>query len=185
MISGTLTYKQVIVPTCQLEASEDHTKVNFGPDLNQAQRKELLETGRSATRILTDLPLRTQLEQFSFDLLEKEPVRTKQYPLPHTQVQVVKKEVEDMLKLGVAPLVLRQRETHPSGDRLRYRRKGMPRIGLGHPEVRSVLVRSILCAGNGPPTPPVLAKCQADQRRADEMGHAASTLSVQRPSHSW
>ena len=50
-------------------------------------------------------------------------------------MQVVNKEVEDMLKLGVAPRVLRQRETHPSRDRLRYRRKA------SHPEVRSVLVR--------------------------------------------
>ena len=93
MEESAVETRQETVPTCQLEASEDHTKVNFGPDLNQAQRKELLETGRSATRILTDLPLRTQLEEFSFDLLEKEPVRTKQYPLPHNQVQVVKKEV--------------------------------------------------------------------------------------------
>ena len=74
------TYKQVIVPTCQLEVSEDHTKINFGPFLNQAQRKELLETGRSATRILTDLPLRTQLEEFSFDLLENQAVSLAPHP---------------------------------------------------------------------------------------------------------
>lgn len=212
---------------CPLAACEDHTKVNLGPDLSQAQRGQLAEIGGSATRILTDLPLKTRLEEFSFDLLQKEPVRTKQHPLPHSQVQIVKKEVEwtdsceqayqtmkrrlasrpvvhlpdlqrnfvlrtDASQLGPGAVLLqehdgalRQQETYPGRERLRHRREGMPCCGLGRPEVRGVLVRSTLRTGNGPPTPPVPTQRQVDQRPADEMGHAASALPVQRPCHSW
>ena len=49
---------------------------------------------------LTDVPLRTGLVEFGLTLLEQPPVRTKQYPLPHAEGEIVEKEVQEMLRLG-------------------------------------------------------------------------------------
>ncbi|XP_070209513.1 uncharacterized protein [Littorina saxatilis] len=89
------------VPVCPLEASEDHTDVHISPELGDDQQADLQEILKDAARVLTDIPLQTHLEEFTFDLLEKQPVRTKQYPMPHAQKEVVRKEIADMTKLGV------------------------------------------------------------------------------------
>ncbi|XP_070200974.1 uncharacterized protein [Littorina saxatilis] len=88
------------VPVCPLETGEDYTDVHISPDLGDDQKADLQGLLKDAARVLTDIPLQTHLEQFTFDLLEKQPVRTKQYPMPHEQKEVVRKEIADMTKLG-------------------------------------------------------------------------------------
>ena len=75
--------------------------MHVSPDLGDDQQADLQEILKDAARVLADIPLQTHLEEFTFDLLEKQPVRTKQYPMPHAQKEVVRKEIADMTKLGV------------------------------------------------------------------------------------
>jgi hypothetical protein len=89
------------VPTYQLESSEGPADVNYGPNLSEDQRSELEAVARAASEILTDVPLQTNLEEFSFDLMQAEPVRAKSYPVPHATQDIIKKEIDDMLRLKV------------------------------------------------------------------------------------
>lgn len=43
---------------------------------------------------MTDVPLSTDLEECTIPLTDTRPVNVKQYPLPNSQVGIVRKEVE-------------------------------------------------------------------------------------------
>ena len=75
--------------------------------------------------LFTDLPVRTTLEEAEVVLLEDAPVRIRRYPLPHATMDIVRKEVETMLRLGViepcvspysAPMVL----IHKRSGKIRF-----------------------------------------------------------------
>jgi len=89
------------VPTLHLVQKESLKDVKLAPTLTPDQREEVTEVLRHETRIFTDTPLRTELVTFRLNLLQREPVRTKAYPVPHAQREVVAKEIRDMLALGV------------------------------------------------------------------------------------
>ncbi|XP_070209818.1 uncharacterized protein [Littorina saxatilis] len=67
------------VPVCPLEASETYTDVHISVELGDDQQADLQEILKDAARVLTDIPLQTHLDEFTFDLLEKQPVRTKHH----------------------------------------------------------------------------------------------------------
>lgn len=56
-------------------------------------------------RTSTDLPLRTTLDICEIRTVNDEPIRTRQYPLPHSQHETVKDELESMLAIGVVERV--------------------------------------------------------------------------------
>lgn len=89
------------VPTCCLSSAEGPADIHLGPELSAQQLEELKVVCEQGKRVFTDLPLKTHLEEFTLDLLQEHPVRTKQYPLPHAKVQSVKEELDQMIHLGV------------------------------------------------------------------------------------
>jgi hypothetical protein len=103
-----------------LVGSETVEDINFDPRLSNQQKEEALLMAKRHGRILTDVPLRTNLIQFDMTVESAKPTRVKQYPLPHAKVEIIKEEVETMKRLGViepasspynAPVVLvRKRE---------------------------------------------------------------------------
>ena len=51
--------------------------------------------------VLTDLPLRIDLAECEIRTVDETPIRTRQFPIPFAHKEIIKKEVESMLRLGV------------------------------------------------------------------------------------
>ncbi|XP_076461743.1 LOW QUALITY PROTEIN: uncharacterized protein LOC143294197 [Babylonia areolata] len=81
--------------------AEEIADLNFGPGLNDKQKEEVLTIARRHEKVITDVPLQTNLAEFDMTVETAKPVRVKQYPLPHAKVEIVKQEVETMKTLGV------------------------------------------------------------------------------------
>ncbi|KAL8604923.1 hypothetical protein ACOMHN_028551 [Nucella lapillus] len=103
------------IPTIALVAEETWQDVKLGPDLTPEQQREARQLCEEFQDVLTDLPLRCQLGTCELELDTSGPIRVKQYPLPHSQEETIRKEVQTMLDLGViertsspysAPIVL-------------------------------------------------------------------------------
>ncbi|XP_076465998.1 uncharacterized protein LOC143297484 [Babylonia areolata] len=88
------------IPLISLEASEGPEDVVVDPT-NPSLKEAVLKLVREFGDVLTDLPGRTNLETCSLQLNSDTPLRTKQYPLPFSQREVIQKEVDQMLKMGV------------------------------------------------------------------------------------
>ena len=67
-------------------------------DEQYAQVKRVLSNFKST---LTDVPGMTKLGQHDIKLTDSTPIRSKPYPIPYAMREVVKKEVQTMLDLGV------------------------------------------------------------------------------------
>ena len=85
-------------PTIGQETAAD---VNISSEITLEQRQQLEGLCRKYSDVLTDAPLRTTLEECQIALIDEEPVRVKQYPLPESQLNTVQKEVDAMLRLDV------------------------------------------------------------------------------------
>ncbi|XP_076438245.1 uncharacterized protein LOC143277345 [Babylonia areolata] len=116
------------LPMPSLVAEETIADLNSGPGLNDKQKEEVLTIARRHEKVITDVPLQTNLAEFDMTVETAKPVRIKQYPLPHAKVEIVKQEVETMKALGViepaaspynAPVVL-VRKTERSGSALTF-----------------------------------------------------------------
>nr|KAI8764985.1 hypothetical protein BgiMline_002655 [Biomphalaria glabrata] len=89
-----------------LHAVETHENVTISPQLDAEQTAEVKSMLGEFHDILSDKPGRTSLERFSMKLLSAEPIKVKAYPLPHAKAEVIKQEVEELLKAGIiAPSV--------------------------------------------------------------------------------
>jgi hypothetical protein len=88
------------IPVIALTASETFEDVQLDdncPEIHQ----ELKLLVSEFQDVLTDLPLRTTLDVCEIRTVTENPIRTRQYPLPHSQQEVIKREVESMLAMGV------------------------------------------------------------------------------------
>ncbi|XP_070212592.1 uncharacterized protein [Littorina saxatilis] len=106
---------QNTIPLVPLEAGEGPKDVSINDVLPAQKQQELRDLTIEFENQFTDLPRTTNLEECEITVLEDTPVRVRQYPLPHVAMDCIRKEVQDMLKLGViepcaspysAPLVL-------------------------------------------------------------------------------
>ena len=115
--SNPLTASNVAphIPVIPLTAEESWEDVSLGPGLNKDQRDQAHQLAAEFSDVLTDLPLRCNLGECTLELNSEMPVRVRPYPLPHSQAEVVRKEVQAMLDMGViertsspysAPIVL-------------------------------------------------------------------------------
>ena len=103
------------IPFMSLKQEESFQDVQIGEGLTKRQKAQVLELCEEFQDVLTDVPLKCKLGECTLQLDTVEPVRVKQYPLPHSQTSVIKEEVQTMLDMGVieraaspysAPIVL-------------------------------------------------------------------------------
>ncbi|KAK7089584.1 uncharacterized protein [Littorina saxatilis] len=88
-------------PMLSLQPKEGPSDVKINPDLAPQKKAELQAICGNRVKALSDIPGHCVLEECELKLKSTEPVHVKPYPLPFAQVETVKKEVDDMLKLGV------------------------------------------------------------------------------------
>ena len=84
-----------------LVSREGPEDVVISDKLSDRQKYQIKELIKSCSRIFTDAPLRCVLGECSIDLETNDPVRVKQYPLPHSQQSVIEAEVKAMLEAGI------------------------------------------------------------------------------------
>ncbi|KAK7092164.1 hypothetical protein V1264_009758 [Littorina saxatilis] len=89
------------IPLPALEPEEGPDDVQCNPELTDSQREDVKRFSSRFRKTLTDLPGKTKLEEFSANLLDSKPVFVRPRPLPYSQTEAVKQEVEAMLKIGV------------------------------------------------------------------------------------
>ncbi|XP_038050657.1 uncharacterized protein LOC119723850 isoform X2 [Patiria miniata] len=90
---------EVVLPP--VEAKEDMSDVHLGENLDDAQRADVDEILQRYTPVLTDLPGKTHIIEHTVHLTTDVPIRSKPYPTPQATREVIKKEIDSMLKLGV------------------------------------------------------------------------------------
>ena len=84
-----------------LESTETWTDCHIPSELTEQQKGEVREVLEKYDDVLTDKPGLTNLDTFSVKLTSEDPVRSKPYPTPHSLTDVVKKELDEMLKMDV------------------------------------------------------------------------------------
>ncbi|KAK7110374.1 hypothetical protein V1264_014258 [Littorina saxatilis] len=89
-----------------LELGDLHKKegvddVKLGPDLTEDQQKELHDFMGDFTHRFSDVPGSTSLVEHEVHLTSDVPVRSKPYPIPFQARESLKKDIDNMLKMGV------------------------------------------------------------------------------------
>ena len=74
--------------------------VNSGVELTKTQQEEMMNT-LSRSQVFVDIPGKTNMIKNKMELTDNNPVRSPPYPLPYTMRENLKKEIEDMLSLGI------------------------------------------------------------------------------------
>ena len=85
----------------QLAQSESVEDVKIGQGLTQLQKEGIRNVLQKYNEVFSDLPGRTDIIQHRIKLTEKEPVRSRAYPLPYAVRETLKGEISEMLKLGI------------------------------------------------------------------------------------
>ena len=82
-------------------AKESMADVKTGPGLNDTERAEFLDLVQEFSSLFTEAPRTTSLVQHPINLTSNEPVRSKPYPVPYSMRESLKKDIDDMMKMGV------------------------------------------------------------------------------------
>ena len=90
-----------IIEVFPLKTTETWEDVKISDELPKAYQDELKSFLEDQRDILTTLPGCTDIEKHTIRLTTEEPVRDKMYPIPYSQREIMNKEVEAMLKMGV------------------------------------------------------------------------------------
>ena len=119
------------IPLFPLKQTENYTDVRYAPTLPAEKIRQLQQVVEKHQEALSDLPGHTKIEECSIKLDTTKPVRVAQYPIPHSQLETVKKEVKEMEALGVierkmspynAPIVLVKKKNNQIRFCTDYRR---------------------------------------------------------------
>jgi len=90
-----------ILPLYNLKQKETVENVVVNPDLTAEQQTEVKQLLSEYREIFSDVPTVTHLIEHKVELTEKEPVRYIPYPVPYKMQEVIDKEIDDMLSMGV------------------------------------------------------------------------------------
>ena len=82
-------------------AKESVEDVTTGPNLTDEQRTEFTDLAKQFTNLFTEAPGTTDLVQRLIKLTSDEPVRSRPYPVPYSMRESLRKDIADMIKMGV------------------------------------------------------------------------------------
>ena len=106
------------VKECEVKDAEDDDNVDFleigrydakesvedmatGSNLTDEQRSEFMGLANQFASLFTEAPGTTDLAQHHIKLTSDEPVRSRPYPVPYSMRESLKKDIADMIKMGV------------------------------------------------------------------------------------
>ena len=82
-------------------AKESVNDVALGDNLSHEQRAEFMDLANEFQSLFTEAPGTTSLAQHHIKLTSDQPVRSRPYPVPYSLRESLKKDVTDMMKMGV------------------------------------------------------------------------------------
>ena len=82
-------------------AKESIEDVETGPNLTDEQRNEFMDLAKQFTDLFTEAPGATDLVQHHIKLVSDEPVRSRPYPVPYSIRESLRRDIADMIKMGV------------------------------------------------------------------------------------
>ena len=82
-------------------AKESIADVKTGTGLNETERADFLNLAQEFSSLFTEAPGTTNVVQHLINLTSNEPVRSKPYPVPYSMRESLKKDIDDMMKMGV------------------------------------------------------------------------------------
>jgi len=91
---------QLFVPSCPSVAGSID-EVNICPDLPQEQHHQLMQLLNSYADIFSNSPGQTDIIEHKILLTDSNPIRSKNYPVPHSLRQVIKDELAEMIRMEV------------------------------------------------------------------------------------
>jgi hypothetical protein len=81
---------------------KEHLKdVNISAQLGKIKARQVQQLLAGYEKTLTDIPGKTTLGRHVIKLRDKEPIRSKPYPIPHALREDIRKEVQSMLRMGI------------------------------------------------------------------------------------
>ena len=75
--------------------------VKLGIELTKTQQEEMMNTSSRHKEVFSDIPDKTIMIKHKIELTENNLVRSRPYPLPYAKRENFKKEIQDMLSLGI------------------------------------------------------------------------------------
>ena len=83
------------------DAKESVADVATGSNLTDEQRSEFMDLANQFSSLFTEAPGTTDLAQHHIKLTSDEPVWSRPYPVPYSMRESLKKDIADMIKMGV------------------------------------------------------------------------------------
>ena len=75
--------------------------VKLGIELTKIQQEEMMDTLVRYAEVFSDIPGKTDMIEHKIELTNNNPVRSRPYPLPYAMRENLKREIQDMLSLGI------------------------------------------------------------------------------------
>ena len=82
-------------------AKESLNDVAIGDNLSHEQRAEFMNLANEFQSLFTEAPGTTSLAQHHIKLTSDQPVRSRPYPVPYSLRESLKRDITDMMKMGV------------------------------------------------------------------------------------
>ena len=89
------------LPLYNVRQKETVDDVIVNPQLSAEQRNQVKDLLIEYKEVFSDVPMVTHLIEHKVELTESEPVKRKPYPIPYKMQEVIDKEIEDMLAMGI------------------------------------------------------------------------------------
>ena len=89
------------LPLYNVRQKETVDDVIVNPQLSAEQWNQVKDLLIEYKEVFSDVPTVTHLIERKVELTESEPVKMKPYPIPYKMQEVIDKEIEDMLAMGI------------------------------------------------------------------------------------
>ena len=99
--SHTHKHGEVRVQFPSYTAKETVRDVQVGQELSSEQKQQVDSLLFQFPDVFTDIPGTTELVEHEIAVTSDQPIRSKQYPVPYALKEDIKKEIENMLQLGI------------------------------------------------------------------------------------
>ena len=137
-----VTGESELIDVCPLSSTETWRDVRINPDLTEEQKVEISNLLERYSHVLTSLPGCTEVEKHHIFTTTEEPVRVKPYPIPYALREIIEKEVQEMLKMGIirqsnspyaAPPVIVSKPDHSKRFCVNYKKLNAVTVFDGEP----------------------------------------------------
>ena len=111
---------ELVIELPRLEPKETVDDIKINPELNKTQKEQIQALVSEYSDVLTDLPGKTTIIEHEIKLVSDNTVRSRPYSVPHALKDIVKSEIENMLRMGIieqiespyaSPIVIEKNQT--------------------------------------------------------------------------